>query len=98
MRDIINSRIKRRKMFRPFAPAITEEATPLYFEQRCLSLFMLMTSRVKPEKQNVIPGGNTYWLHGSAADRQSAPESDVSSAARGVPEANQRACTAQYLV
>lgn len=32
MRDIINEKVKKREMFRPFAPVILEEKTNLYFE------------------------------------------------------------------
>ena len=55
MKDILNSRIKRREPFRPFAPSILEERVGEYFEQTHPSPFMLMTYKVKPEKQNMIP-------------------------------------------
>jgi len=49
MRDMIDSRIKRREMFRPFPPAIIEKAAPLYFEQPCPSPFMLMDRSSWPD-------------------------------------------------
>lgn len=55
MKDILNSRIKRREPFRPFAPSILEERVGDYFEQTHPSPFMLMTYKVKLDKQNVIP-------------------------------------------
>ncbi len=55
MRDILNSKIKRREMFRPFAPSILEEATADYFTQSHPSPFMLMAYSVRPEKRCVIP-------------------------------------------
>jgi carbamoyltransferase len=55
MKDILNSRIKHREPFRPFAPSILEEKTGEYFEQTHPSPFMLFTYWVKPEKRNVIP-------------------------------------------
>lgn len=55
MRDILNAKIKRREMFRPFAPSILEEATAQYFTQDQPSPFMLMAYPVKPEKRSVIP-------------------------------------------
>lgn len=55
MKDILNSRIKYREPFRPFAPSILEERVGDYFEQSHPSPFMLMTYRVRPEKRNVIP-------------------------------------------
>jgi carbamoyltransferase len=55
MKDILNSRIKHREPFRPFAPSILEERVGDYFEQSHPSPFMLMTYRVKPDKRDVIP-------------------------------------------
>ncbi len=55
MRDILNSKIKRREMFRPFAPSILEEAAADYFTQSYPSPFMLMAYSVRPEKRAVIP-------------------------------------------
>jgi carbamoyltransferase len=55
MRDILNSKIKRREMFRPFAPSILEEAAGDYFTQSYPSPFMLMAYSVRPEKRAVIP-------------------------------------------
>ena len=55
MKNILNSRIKRREPFRPFAPSILEERVGDYFEHSYPSPFMLMAYRVKPEKRNKIP-------------------------------------------
>ncbi len=55
MKDILNSRIKHREPFRPFAPSILEERVGDYFEQSHPSPFMLMTYRVRPEKRDEIP-------------------------------------------
>ena len=55
MRDILNSKIKRREMFRPFAPSILEEAAGDYFTQSYPSPFMLMAYSVRPEKRAAIP-------------------------------------------
>ncbi|MGH7934161.1 MAG: carbamoyltransferase family protein [Candidatus Binataceae bacterium] len=55
MRDILNAKIKRREMFRPFAPSIAEETTGDYFEQSYPSPFMLMAYAVRPDKRGVIP-------------------------------------------
>ena len=55
MRDILNAKIKRREMFRPFAPSILEEAAKDYFEQSYPSPFMLMAYQVKADKQAAIP-------------------------------------------
>lgn len=55
MKDILNSRIKRREPFRPFAPSILEERVGEYFEQTHASPFMLMSYKVRPEKRSLIP-------------------------------------------
>jgi carbamoyltransferase len=55
MREILNTKIKRRELFRPFAPSILEEATGDYFNQSYPSPFMLMAYNVRPEKRSVIP-------------------------------------------
>ena len=55
MKDILNARVKFREEFRPFAPAVTEEAAAEYFELDGISPFMLMTPRVRPERAAEIP-------------------------------------------
>ena len=55
MKDILNRRIKHREIFRPFAPSITEEATPEYFDRSHPSPFMTFAYSVRPEKRDVIP-------------------------------------------
>ncbi|MBI2361698.1 MAG: carbamoyltransferase [Deltaproteobacteria bacterium] len=55
MKDILNSRIKRREPFRPFAPSVLEERVGDFFEKTHPSPFMLMTYKVKPEKRSLIP-------------------------------------------
>jgi carbamoyltransferase len=55
MKDILNSRVKFREEFRPFAPAVTEEAAASLFELDGVSPFMLQAPRVRPEKAAAIP-------------------------------------------
>lgn len=55
MKDILNSRIKHRETFRPFAPSILEERVGDYFEHSHPSPFMLMAYRVKPDMRDKIP-------------------------------------------
>lgn len=55
MKDILNSRIKRRETFRPFAPSILEERVADFFEESHPSPFMLMTYKVRSDKRQVIP-------------------------------------------
>ncbi len=55
MKDILNSRIKRREGFRPFAPSILEENINDYFEHNHLVPFMTQVYKVKKEKREQIP-------------------------------------------
>ncbi len=54
-KDILNARIKKREKFRPFAPAVLQEATGDYFDQTYPEPFMLKVYNVLPDKQEVIP-------------------------------------------
>jgi carbamoyltransferase len=55
MKDILNSRIKHREPFRPFAPSILEHETANWFEKSYPSPFMLMAYPVRKEKRDKIP-------------------------------------------
>jgi carbamoyltransferase len=55
MKDLLNSRIKHREPFRPFAPSILLERVGDYFEETHPSPFMLMAYKVKQEKRSLIP-------------------------------------------
>lgn len=56
IRDVLNAKIKRREMFRPFAPAVMEEKAREYFEMDCdQSPFMLKVFPVREEKKKIIP-------------------------------------------
>jgi carbamoyltransferase len=55
MRDIINTRIKFRERFRPFAPSVLEEALDEYFVGAVPDPFMLQVYPVRPEKRAVVP-------------------------------------------
>jgi carbamoyltransferase len=55
MREIINTRIKFRERFRPFAPSILEEAHTEYFEGSVPDPFMLQVYPVRADKRAVIP-------------------------------------------
>jgi carbamoyltransferase len=63
MREILNTKIKRREAFRPFAPSILEESAGEYFTQSHPSPFMLMAYSVRPEKRAIIPA--TTHIDGS---------------------------------
>ncbi|HVS82082.1 MAG TPA: carbamoyltransferase C-terminal domain-containing protein [Pyrinomonadaceae bacterium] len=55
MKDVLNTRIKKRESFRPFAPSILEEHVGEYFEQTHPAPTMLMVYQVKPEQRERIP-------------------------------------------
>jgi carbamoyltransferase len=55
MKDVLNARIKHREPFRPFAPAILEEATGEWYDDDYPSPFMLLTYGVKPNQRRRIP-------------------------------------------
>jgi carbamoyltransferase len=55
MRDIINTRIKFRERFRPFAPSIAEEAIDDFFVGAVPDPFMLQVYPIRPDKQSVVP-------------------------------------------
>ncbi len=55
MREIINTKIKFREKFRPFAPSILEEALNDYFVGAVPDPFMIQVYPVRPEKRAVIP-------------------------------------------
>ncbi len=60
MKDIVNTKIKFREPFRPFAPAVLAEHVAEYFDgadhtRNYPAQFMLLVEPVRPEKRSVIP-------------------------------------------
>jgi carbamoyltransferase len=55
MRDVLNTRIKRREPFRPFAPAVLEEAVDDYFVGAVADPFMVQVYPVRPDRRATIP-------------------------------------------
>lgn len=55
-KDILNSRVKHREYWRPFAGIILEEYLNEYFEESFASPYMLYSLTVKPEKREEIAG------------------------------------------
>ena len=55
MKDILNSRVKRRETFRPFAPSILEERVGDYFEESYPDPFMIKVYPIRPSKRAEIP-------------------------------------------
>ena len=58
MKDILNSRIKHRESFRPFAPAVLREYQNDIFEKEYPSPFMLHVYKIKKEWQKKLPAVN----------------------------------------
>jgi len=54
MKDVLNSRIKKRESFRPFCPSILAEAVGDYFENSYSSPFMTMAYKIKPHQRERI--------------------------------------------
>jgi len=55
MKDILNSRIKHRETYRPFAPSVLEEKVEDIFERREPSPFMMMVYKVRENQRARIP-------------------------------------------
>ena len=55
MKDVINTKIKRRESFRPFAPSVLQKAVATYFEQDVFSPFMMHVVGVRPEWRERLP-------------------------------------------
>jgi len=55
MKDIVNSRVKFREGFRPFAPSVLWEHQQEYFDLDIPSPYMLMVADIWPRQRSVIP-------------------------------------------
>lgn len=55
-RDALNTRIKHREPFRPFAPAVLADQAGHWFDLDVASPFMLLAPHVRPEKADRIAG------------------------------------------
>ncbi|MEU6893335.1 carbamoyltransferase C-terminal domain-containing protein [Streptomyces sp. NPDC046557] len=58
IKDVINTRVKHREPFRPFAPLVLESEAPRIFEmgRKARSPYMTFVFPVRPEFRDVIPG------------------------------------------
>lgn len=54
MKDVLNSRIKKRESFRPFCPSVLAESVGDYFENSYSSPFMTMAYKIKPHQRERI--------------------------------------------
>jgi carbamoyltransferase len=55
MKDILNSKIKRRESFRPFAPSVLKEHAAEWFEEDGDVPFMMQVYQVRLDKRPIIP-------------------------------------------
>ena len=55
MQDILNTKIKRRESFRPFAPSVLREFVKEWFDQDVDVPFMMQVHSILPTKRNLIP-------------------------------------------
>jgi carbamoyltransferase len=55
MKDILNTKIKRRELFRPFAPSIHRDAVGDFFETEYDVPFMQQVFKIREEKRKLIP-------------------------------------------
>jgi carbamoyltransferase len=55
MKAILNTKIKRRESFRPFAPSVLEEAVGDWFEENDAAPFMMQAFQIRREKRTLIP-------------------------------------------
>ena len=55
LKDRLNSRVKFRESFRPYAAAVLEEQCSAWFQQAVDSPHMLMVATVRPERRELIP-------------------------------------------
>src|SRR5260370_39832295 len=55
MKEILNTKIKRRESFRPSAPSILREAVAEWFEQDDDVPFMMEVFQIRPEKRSLLP-------------------------------------------
>ena len=55
MKNILNSKIKRRESFRPFAPSVLREAVPEWFEVDDDVPFMMQVYPIRGEKRGTVP-------------------------------------------
>jgi len=55
MKNIINTKIKRRESFRPFAPSVLKEYQSDWFESNYINPYMSSLSKVRQDKKKIIP-------------------------------------------
>ena len=56
IKELINTKIKRRESFRPFAPSILSDMQSEWFEEKFDNIYMSAVMTPKKNKANLIPG------------------------------------------
>ena len=72
IRDFINSKVKFREDFRPFAPSVLREDVSIYFETDRESPYMILVDNVRPEWKEVI--GNVVHVNGTSRVQTVTPD------------------------
>jgi carbamoyltransferase len=54
-KDVVNTRVKRREAFRPFAPSVLDEHGPDWFQGYAANPFMLLVQPVRADRRAQIP-------------------------------------------
>ena len=98
MKDILNSRVKHRQPFRPFAPIVLAERMKEIFEGEEDSPFMLIAKPVRPEWRDKIPA--IVHVDGTARVQtvREADQSKTLPVAEGVRGADRRSRADQHLI
>ena len=98
MKDILNSRVKHRQAFRPFAPIVLAERMKEIFEGDEDLPFMLIAKPVRPEWRDKIPA--IVHVDGTARVQtvREADQSDALPPAEGVRGADRRSRADQHLI
>ena len=55
IKNLINTKIKLRENFRPFAPSILEEKVTEWFDKKIDSQYMSFVGKIKEHKRSIIP-------------------------------------------
>ncbi|MFF8970320.1 carbamoyltransferase [Streptomyces sp. NPDC014995] len=76
MKDILNSKVKHREAFRPFAPAVLAHRAAEYFELDIESPYMLIVAPVRDDKRQEVPA--ITHVDGTARVQTLTPEANGS--------------------
>ena len=69
MKDVINSKVKFREPYRPFAPSVLEEDVEDYFRFSGISPYMTFVCRVRHDEERHAPRRDACRWHSSHSDR-----------------------------